>query len=285
MKAVETGKQSIVGIRGGRRGIASGFAWSNDGLFVTSHHHFDADDSAMVILANGAEVEARLVGRDPTTDVAVLRADTPTTPPPRANLDALALGQFVVGLGYAGAQLRACFGVIGALDDAWTAWSSGKIDRFISADFQPQPGYSGGTLFTLDGSFVGMNTTALVRGLGVTLPHTTLDRVVSALAKHGRVERAYLGVGTQPVPLPAAMAQLAGQRAGLIVHSIEPGGPSEGAGVLLGDVLLGVAGTPVPDIRALLDVLAGSEAGRAVELRIVRAGKLETLTATLGNRP
>ena len=282
--AVRALAPSSVGVTAARRGTISGLVWSSDGLVVTSSALLDDDEPGAVILHDGSSHAPKLVGRDPATDVALLRIDAALTPPAWSDPAELALGQLVLGLGSAGGQQRVSFGVLGALGPSFQTHGGSSIERLISADFEPRAGYSGSLLADVGGRAIGMNTTALVRRGGITLPRATLERVVTALGSHGRIRRTLLGIGSYPARLPDALAKTAGQSGAIIVVSLQPGGPAELAGIGLGDAILSVAERPTPTFRDLLGVLAEDRVGQEVPVRLLRAGKLETAHVKLAQR-
>jgi S1-C subfamily serine protease len=159
----------------------------------------------------------------------------------------------------------------------------GKLDRYVESDRQIPRGFAGGPLIDADGAVIGMNTRTLLRGEDLAVPTATLQRVVAELAAHGGVRRGYLGVGAFPAQLPAALAQLAGRDRGALVASIEDGGPAAVAGVLVGDILVELAGAPITDPDSLR-VALGDRPGETVELIILRGGAKHTLSLTLGSR-
>jgi S1-C subfamily serine protease len=158
------------------------------------------------------------------------------------------------------------------------------LDRYLQTDVVMYPGFSGGPLVDARGQVLGLNTSALLRGVSLTVPVSTVERVVETLLAHGRVRRGYLGVGIQPVRLPSALAEQLGQETGLLVVQVRAGGPADQARLLLGDTIVSLAGQPVTHHDALLALLAGDRAGEAVPVRIVRAGEVQELQVVIGER-
>jgi S1-C subfamily serine protease len=276
---------SIVRVEARRRAPASGIVWSADGMIVTSHHVVERDENIHIGLPDGSKVSASLVGRDPTTDIAVLKADTSgLTPAAWTAADQVSVGQLVLAVGRPDAQTQATLGIISAVEGEWRTHGGGLIDRYIQTDVIMYPGFSGGPLVSADGSFVGINSSALARGVSVTLPAATITRVVNTLVAHGRVKRGYLGVSAQPVRLPSALAQSVGQETGLLLASVEANSPAEAAGMLLGDTLVSLDGHAVRTMDDLMVVLAGDKVGTAVTARIVRGGAVQELSVTIGER-
>ena len=184
---------------------ATGIIWDAEGLIVPSHHVLERDENIKVGFQDGESVAAELVGRDPSTDLALLRTSKQGLKAPEwADPENLRVGHFALSLGRPGANVRATVGIISALGKAWRTPAGGPVDRYLQTDTVMYPGFSGGPLVDAQGRFIGLNTSALVRGVSITVPAPTFERVVSDLQEHGSVRRAYLGVGAQPTRLPAA---------------------------------------------------------------------------------
>ena len=270
----------------GRRGVpASGIVWSADGVVVTAHHVLERDDNITLGLPDGSTAAATLVGRDPTTDLAVLRAQaTGLAPAAWAEPDGLKVGHLVLALGRPGQRVRATLGVVSALGNSWQTPAGGRLDRYLQTDVVMYPGFSGGPLVDAAGGVLGVNTSALLRGVSITVPSPSVRNIVETLLAHGRVGRGYLGIGTQPVRLPEALAQRAGQESGLLLVSVSPGSPAEGHGLLLGDTIVALDGKPVRSVEELLALLDGDSIGKKVPARILRGGQLQDLSVTIGER-
>lgn len=283
--AVESAGQSIVRVEGRRRQSASGIVWSADGLIVTAHHVLERDEGVSIGLPNGETVTASLVGRDPTTDIAVLRAEASgLTPASWVEIGAVKVGHLVLALGRPDADVQATLGVISALDKEWRTHAGGRIDTYVQTDVVMYPGFSGGPLVSAGGAMIGMNSSALARGMSVTLPAATIKRVAETLAKHGRVKRGFLGVSAQPVRLPDNIASSVGQETGLMLAAVEPDSPAATGGLLLGDVIVGIGGEAVRHMDDLLASLSGDRVGVSVPVRVVRGGQVQELQVTIGER-
>jgi S1-C subfamily serine protease len=286
--AVETASASTVRIEARRRFPASGIVWSSDGVIVTAHHVVEQEDAIQIGLADGQTVAATLVGRDPTTDVAVVRVQTvELTPPAWVEVEAnrLRVGHLVLAVGRPGRTVQATLGVINTLGDSWRTSAGGSIDRYVQTDVVMYPGFSGGPLLNAAGEVVGMSTSGLLRDASLTVPVPTLRRVVEMLLAHGRVRRGFLGVSTQPVRLPAALAESLGQETGLLLTAVEPTGPAEEGGLVLGDALVGLDGQPVRQHDDLLALMASDRIGTTVPVRIIRSGQVQELQVRIGERP
>lgn len=282
--AVANAGKSVVRIEGRRRQSASGIVWSADGLIVTADHVVTRDENIRVGLPNGEMVTASLVGRDPTTDIAVLRADGKLTAPNWVGSDEIRVGHLALALGRPGKSMQATLGVVSALGDAWRTGAGGAVDRYIQTDVVMYPGFSGGPLVDVTGKIIGLNSSALMRGVSVTLPGSTLGRVIDVLSTHGRIRRGYLGIGAQPVRLPEALAQSLGQEVGLLIVSVEPDTPAEQAGLVLGDTIVSLDGDRVRHIEELMAALSGDRVGKEVLVHIIRGGETRDLRVVVGER-
>jgi S1-C subfamily serine protease len=283
--AVESAGVGVVRVEARSRFPASGIVWSADGVIVTAHHVVEQDDNIGIGLPDGRTLDAKLVGRDPTTDLAVVRSQASgLTTRAWADLGALKVGHLVLALGRPGKTVMATFGVVSAFGEAWRTPAGGKLDHYLQTDVVMYPGFSGGPLVDASGQFIGLNTSALLRGISLTIPATTLRTVVETLLAKGRVSRGYLGAGAQPVRLPGVLAQQLKQETGLLLISVEPGGPAEKAGLLLGDVIVALAGEPVRHLDDLLVALSGDRVGVCVAVRIVRGGQVQEVNAVIGER-
>ena len=285
--AVERAGQSVVAIHARRRIPASGIHW-RPGIIVAAHHTIQRDEEITVSLADGSTVTATLVGRDGTTDLAVLKVDDAKVPVASfAEASGIRVGALVLALGRPGSAITASMGVVSAVGGEWRTWHGGTIDRFVRLDISIYDGFSGGPLIDAGGRVLGINTSGLSRGAALAIPAETVNRVVDQLLKSGRVARGYLGLGMQAVRLPAALVERLSMPndVGLMVVSAEPGGPGDKAGILIGDVLIALGDTPVSDPAELLGLLGGDQIGKPVSAKLIRAGEPTTISITVGERP
>ncbi len=275
----------VVRVEGRRRGPASGVVWSADGLVVAAHHAIERDDELEVGLPSGDATTAEVVGRDPSTDLALLRVKaTGLSPAPWGDADALAAGELVVSIARPGRSPRASLAVLARAAGEYRATSGGRIDRFLETTIEPHPGMSGALVTAASGSPVGLATSGLARGAAMIVPASTLRRVVRSLAAHGGVRRGYLGVATFPVRLPPALAAAEKRSGALLVSYVEADGPAARAGLLQGDALLALGGAPIEEPRDLLPLLEEERIGEAVAVRLVRAGEVREIAITVGAR-
>lgn len=283
-EVVATAGGDVVRVEGRRRLPASGIRWKQEGLIVTAHHVVERDERLRVSAGEEEGVAAELVGRDPTTDLAVLKADGFAAGSANwAGTDPLKVGHVVLALGRPGLTVQATLGIVSALGDSWRTRSGGLVDRYLQTDVVMYPGFSGGPLVNTAGNLLGVNTSAL-RGVSLTLPTSTVERVVDSLMTHGKVRRGYLGVGVQAVQLPEALAEELGQETGLILVSVEPDSPADRGGLLLGDTLLSLDGEPVRRLDELLTLLSQEMADREVVARILRSGGVREQKLKVGER-
>ncbi len=281
---VEAAGRGVVRVEARRRLPATGIVWSADGIIVTAHHVVERDDNINLGLSDGRTVAAKLVGRDPSTDLAVLRAEASgLTTVTQASLENLRVGHLVLALGRPGQQVLSTLGIVSALGENWRSPAGGHMDRFLQTDVTMYPGFSGGPLVDMAGQVAGLNTSG-IRGINLTIPVPTLRRVVEALLTHGRVRQGYLGVGVQPVRLPAGLSQQLGQETGLLVASVEPDSPAEKGGLLLGDTLVALEGNPLRHMDDLMGLLGGDRVGTASSIRIIRGGQIQEVKVTVGER-
>lgn len=204
--AVEIGERAVVAVHGRPRVPSSGVLWRT-GVVVTSDQTLQRDEDITVTLPGGRNLPATLAGRDGGTDLAVLRlsddgsgADHAAKTVSEASIKA---GNLVLALGRRGGEgVTASFGVLSAIGGPWRTWRGGRVERFIRPDVNIYPGFSGGALVDVEGRVIGLNTSGLTRGTGVTLPASTLSRVTEELLSRGHVRRGFLGVGLHPVQLP-----------------------------------------------------------------------------------
>ena len=275
--AVAAAGESVVAVNGRQRIPSSGVLW-RPGIVVTAEHSLKRDDEITVTLPDNREVAAALAGRDPGTDLAVLKIEDAVFRANFANATALLPGNLVFALGRRGQNgLSASMGVVSAVSGPWRTWRGGPIERFVRPDVNLYPGMSGGALIDSSGGILGINTSALTRGTGVTVPAETVDRVCDELLKRGKIARGYFGVGLHPVDLP----QFGG---GVIVLSVEPSGAAAKAGILVGDVFIRIGATPVRNTDEVQAHLTGETVGQPLTVTLVRGGAAMDLQVVPGER-
>jgi S1-C subfamily serine protease len=282
--AVAHAAHAVVTVHARHRLPSTGVHW-RPGSVVTAEHTVRRDEEITITTPDGRTQPATLAGRDPGTDLAVLRIEDAGLP--TADLgdpDALRIGHIVLALGYGPS---ASWGVISALGGRWRTWRGGEIDRLVRLDLTLYPGFSGGPLVDARGRVVGVTTSGASRALRLAIPATTVSRVADELLSRGRVARSYLGIGTQPVRIPEALSRrlAVAAEAGLIVVNVEPDGPAARAGLLIGDILVALDGRPVRDTDDVQAVLGAKPVGATLTASIVRAGAPAEIPVTVGERP
>ncbi len=284
--AVERAARSTIAIHARRRIPSSGTAW-RPGVIVAASHTIAREDEISLTLPDGRTAPATLAGRDETTDLAVLRTEAALTPVERADAGALRVGNLVLAVGRPGQSVTASLGVLSAVGAEWRTWQGGRIDRFLRLDLSIYDGFSGGPLIEAGGRALGLNTSGLARGMALTIPGSTVDHVADQILSGGRLTRGYLGLASQPVRLPEGLRQVLnlGSDFGLVIVNVEPDGPADRAGVLLGDILVALDGAPVSEPADVLAALGPDRVGRPIAARLLRAGQPTEVTITVGSRP
>jgi S1-C subfamily serine protease len=285
--AVESAGQSTVTVNARRRMPATGIVWNADGLIVTSNHVVERDDDITIGLPDGRTLPATLVGRDPGSDLAILKIEaSDLIPAPRATSE-VKPGHLVLAIGRPGPSgPMASFGVVSVVGGAWRTQHGASVEGYIRADVAMLPGFSGGPLVDAQGNILGINSSHLGRGGGMTIPASAIDSIAESLQTHGKVRRGFLGIGAQAVAIPASLASTAGieQEQGLVVVGVEAGGPAERDGLFLGDVIIEISGRPVTSVEELQDTLSGDLVGTKAEVTILRGGALQRIGVTVGER-
>ena len=285
--AVETASISVVRVEARRGNASTGIIWTGRGHILTADHTIEREEGIPIGLGDGRSLTARLVARDPGTDLALLHVDATDLHVAERAADAEArVGNIVLALGRPGqAGVMASLGIVSALGGPWRTARGGQIERYVRTDATLYPGFSGGPLVDAAGRVVAINSWTLSQGAGLAIPVETAARVADAL-EHGGVRRAYLGVSTQVVALPAAVrAKLGGTGdRGLMLTGVEADGPAEKSGLLIGDVLLEMDGAALHDTDTLLNQLSAARVGSQATFKLVRAGEIHEHAVTLGQR-
>ena len=271
----------VVAIGTGRR-HASGILWRPDVVVASAQTLSDRAD--FTLRRAGAEFTAKLAGRDPGTNVAALRLAAPIEAALPSAAPAPRVGSLVVAVGAddTGAPTGR-LAMVHATGPAWHSQAGGRIDALLRLDVRLGAD-EGGPVLDAAGRLLGMST-AGPRRRALAIPAATIDRVLDPLLAEGRVARGWLGVGLQPVMVPETLRAAAGQDSGMMVMSLAAGGPAAAAGVLPGDILLDLDGTPVRRMRALAAAMGPEAIGKSVALRLLRAGAVQTLAVTIAARP
>jgi serine protease DegQ len=274
--AVEAAAKGLVVVKGRARQSATGVAYA-PGLVVTANHVLERDEDLSIVEPGGTSMPAQLVGRDPATDLAVLRANGLDLPAAAAATAPARTGQLVLALGRPGPM--ASLGVVSFVGGPLRTGRGLTLEQYIRTDATPYPGFSGGPLIDASGAILGITTTGF-GGATLAIPQTLAWRVASGLTEHGSPKRGYIGISSQPVRLPAGSKQ----ESGLLVVNVEDNSPASRAGLLLGDILISLDGQPAGDTDDLLRLLVGERVGKAVPVEVIRGGKPETVELTVGQR-
>ena len=279
-------ENSIVAIESGGRSTSSGVVW-RPGVIVTTHHGLRLRENIKIILA-GESLNARRIGSDATTDLAVLGIDSDKlTPGPSANDLIIRTGEVVLSIGRSRlGDISASCGIIARTGSAWRTWRGGAIDRLIRPDIRLYVGQSGSALINEQRQVLGINSPALARQAVITIPAQTIRRVVDAILELGHVPRPFLGFAMQPIAIPEPAQELFpdGADETLLVTHVEPKAPAAQAGVMVGDVIVSFNGDPVQGVREILHLIRASRIGGTISLAVLRGGAKLDLTVSVADR-
>jgi S1-C subfamily serine protease len=275
--AVEGAAGSVVAVHARPRFSSSGVFW-RPGIIVTAEHTIRREEEITVTLPDGKNAPATLAGSDPGTDITVLRVEAEGAAPGKTASQP-APGNLALAIGRSkDSGVNATWGIVSAVSGQWRTWRGGRLDAYIRLDLTLYPGSSGGLVINVGGERLGMATSALSRIAGLAIPASTIDRVVDEIISRGHVARGYLGVGLQPVELPD-------HQKGLIVLSLEPGGPAAKAGVLIGDILLSLGDRTTVEVDDVQAALETRGVGQSVEAAVLRGGASRSVPIVIGERP
>jgi S1-C subfamily serine protease len=275
--------QSVVAVDGGGRRPSSGIIWQ-PGIVVTAEETIVRDTDLGLMLPGGDRVHATLAGRDPSTDIAVLRYEA--APPAKAFAATtfatdLRAGHLAVAVGRTDGEPVATLGIVAFAGAAWRSRHGGQIDARIMIDARLPTVAEGGALVSADGRFIGIAVFGPRRRV-LAIPAATIARVAPVIQDRGHIARGYLGVGLQRVPLAAAEAET--QRGAMVV-TLDPAGPAKAAGILQGDIIVRLGGSPVTGLRAVYQQLGSDAVGKRLAVDLIRAGVHKTIEVTIGPRP
>lgn len=286
--AVEQAAQSVVTVFGRQRMPATGIVWTKDGLIVSANHVVERDEDIHVDTPDGQHLSTSVVGRDPNSDLVLLRLEgVELTPAVRASHEPK-VGQLVLAVGRPGKSgPMASLGVIGLVGGkGGRDQRRNQLGNFLKTDAAMLPGFSGGPLVDAWGEILGLNSSTLGRGSGFTLPNATIEKVVTSLQQHGKVRRGFLGVSAQAVAVNDQLAESLGleSKKALVIVGLEQGGPAEQQGLFIGDIIVRVGDTSVGSVDQLMDQLSGDVVGQSVEIAVIRGGELTSKSIVAGER-
>jgi serine protease Do len=270
-----------------QQGTGSGVIFKADGYILTNYHVVDGADQVLVTLSNAQEYQAHFIGRDPKTDLAVLRIQAPEALPvaPLGDSDAVQVGDWVVAIGNPfGLDHTVTAGIVSAKGRVIGA---GPYDDFMQTDASINPGNSGGPLLNMRGEVVGINTAIVPngQGIGFAIPINTVKPLIPQLVSAGKVTRGYLGLNMQTLPPALTQTLKLPESRGALVSEVIPGGPAAKAGLQRGDVLVTFDGKQVESAHALATLVAATPVGKNVSVMILRDGSKQTVPLTVGHMP
>jgi S1-C subfamily serine protease len=284
--AVETASAYTLLVDARRRYPASGIAYAAD-LVLTADHVITRDENIRIGSPGGRYLPATVAGRDPGSDLALLRLSEKALKPAQIADAPARVGQFVLALGRPSeAGMQASFGIVNAIGGPARTVRGGLLDQYLQTETTSYPGFSGGPLVDTQGHLLGLNTSGLTQGSALTIPTSVAWAIADSLAKHGTVKRGYLGIRTQAVAInEATQKTLKREQAnGLLIMWLESGGPAEKDGLLVGDILVSVNAHPVSDPDELFAALSSDVVGKQVDVAILRGGQLQSQKVTVGER-
>ena len=282
--AVERAGAAVVQVNGRQRQSASGVVFGPN-LVLTADHVLEREDNLTVGTPDKRTLPAQFVGRDTSSDLAVLQVADLNINPISAAPNPARVGQFILLVGRPSADgLMASLGIVSAVGGPVRTRRDRMLEQFIQTDAIPYPGFSGGPMIDGNGAVLGLLTTGLANGAALAIPTAIAWRNAQTLSQHGTIKRGYLGISSQPVQLPE------GQRAGwpgeigLMIVRVEPDSPAAKGGLLLGDILVGLEGQALSDTDDLQALLSGDRVGKPVPIDVIRGGARQTVQVTIGER-
>ena len=276
-------RDSVAAVRLSERTHLAATRWRHD-VLVTSEQSLPEREALDVVLADGSSIPGKLAGRDPATNVAVIRLDE-AVPAPALSASIPQVGGLIIAAGSdTNGRPSARLGMVNAVGPEWHSMRGGRIEARIQLDVRLAASEEGGPAFGAAGGWLGM-TTFGPRGQVLVIPAATVDRVAPALLASGRVPRGWLGVALRPVAVPDELRDTGGEATGLMVMSLSPEGPAAKAGIVPGDIILSVGGTSARRLRSVLAHLGSESVGKSVSLRVIRGGAVIAVEATVTERP
>jgi S1-C subfamily serine protease len=287
-QATERASASVVAVHTETRGSSSGIVW-RPGVIVTSEHALRRDEEIQLTLPIGRVVPATLVGRDPSTDIAVLKcSEADTAVPLFGDVSALKPGTLTLVVGRTRASGPvAALGVVSLLASDRRTWTGASLTPYIRLDIGLQPTAIGGAVIDASGNLVGLATPRFARFGAIAVPASTINKISDTLLKQGRIPRGYLGVGLQPVRLPNGLREMLqrNEKTAAIVLEVHPDGPADKAGIVIGDILVSLGGQSITRLEDVQSLLAGDAIGKTLPLKFIRGGAVQDGNIVVAERP
>jgi S1-C subfamily serine protease len=287
VQATDRAAASVVAIHSEARGSSSGVLWS-DGVIVTTEHALRHDEEIQATLPDGRVVPASLAGRDPSTDLAVLKcAEAGNRPIEQGDASRIKPGSITLLVGRTRASGPvAALGVVSLVVAERRTWAGSSLVPYIRLDVGLQPTAVGGAVVDVSAKIIGIASPRFARFGAIAIPSATIDRVAETLLKKGRIPRGYLGVALQPVRLPDQLRQSLQhkEKTAVIILEVEPNGPAHKAGIVIGDILVSLAGQPISHPESVQAHLQAENIGRSLSARIVRGGAARDVSISVGER-
>jgi S1-C subfamily serine protease len=287
-QATDHAAANIVAVHTERRGSSSGIVWRT-GVIVTSEHSLRRDEEIQVTLPNGRVAPATLVGRDPSTDLAVLKcADATNAVPEFGDVAALKPGSLTLVVGRTRASGPvAALGVVSLVAADRRTWTGASLIPYVRLDVGLQPTAVGGAVIDASGKVVGLATPRFARFGAIAVPASSINKIADTLLQKGHIPRGYLGVGLQPVRLPDGLREKLkwNEKTAAIVMDVHPGGPADRAGIVIGDILISLTGQAVTRLEDIQAHLGGDAIGKTLALKFVRGGAIQEGSVVVAERP
>jgi len=279
---------SVVAVHTETRGSSSGIVWRS-AVIVTSEHALRRDEEIQVTLPSGRVVPATLAGRDPSTDIAVLNCTEANSAVPEASdVSTLKPGSLALVVGRTRVSGPvAALGVVSLVAPDRRTWTGGSLAPYIRLDVGLQPTAVGGAVISAHGDTIGLATPRFARFGAIAVPASAINKIADTLLKKGRIPHGYLGVGLQPVSLPDTLRQSLQrkEKTAAIVLEIQPNGPADKAGIVIGDILVSLAGHAVARPGDVQAILAGDAIGKSLALKFIRGGSVQEGSIVVAERP
>ncbi|HEY6214560.1 MAG TPA: trypsin-like peptidase domain-containing protein [Vicinamibacterales bacterium] len=283
--AVDAAAPSVVQVQGRRR-PASGVVYADGVILTTVGALGRSEDGLHVRRGDGTLLDAELAGWDPTTNLAVLKVNGLAIKPIQPSASQPRVGNLALAIARSWSNVvTASAGIVAVIGGPLPTGRRRAIDQVIRTTAPMHDGFAGGAFVDTTGALVGVATAASIRGTGVVIPAPIAWKTAATLVEHGQLKRGYLGIAGQPVELPEHQRSTEGRDHALLIVGVTSGSPAGSAGIIVGDILVEFDGQRVESPEDLLDLLLGDRVGRAVPVRLLRAGATKTVNVTVGERP